>query len=143
MRTFIISIIAVAALQACSSKASENKNVESPDVIAVKAIPVQAVTSGTTINLSGLLSTENEATLSFKIAGVIENITVEEGQAVKKGQLLASLITNAQLIFTTTALQPLNNYKMLRRRSMWQSRHMTRPVSIKHIPESMHRLTAL
>jgi RND family efflux transporter MFP subunit len=38
-----------------------------------------------------LLSTENEARLSFKIAGIVERIFVKEGDHVKKGQLLATL----------------------------------------------------
>jgi multidrug efflux pump subunit AcrA (membrane-fusion protein) len=43
------------------------------------------------ITASGLLSTENEARLSFKISGIIEKIFVKEGDRVRKGQLLATL----------------------------------------------------
>jgi RND family efflux transporter MFP subunit len=43
------------------------------------------------INASGLVSTENEARLSFKIGGIIEKIYVKEGDRIKKGQLLATL----------------------------------------------------
>ncbi|WP_108424551.1 efflux RND transporter periplasmic adaptor subunit [Flagellimonas amoyensis] len=50
---------------------------------------------------SGLLFSETEAVLSFKIGGIIQEIFVEEGDAVKKGQLLARLdLTeiNAQVV---------------------------------------------
>lgn len=53
------------------------------------------------IYASGLLFSETEAVLSFKIGGVIQKTFVEEGDAVKKGQLLARLdLTeiNAQVI---------------------------------------------
>ena len=40
---------------------------------------------------SGLINSDTEATLSFKIGGVIQKIFVEEGQKVTKGQLLAQL----------------------------------------------------
>lgn len=50
---------------------------------------------------SGLLFSETEAVLSFKIGGIIRRIYVNEGDAIRKGQLLATLdLTeiNAQVI---------------------------------------------
>ena len=44
------------------------------------------------LDVSGLLTTENEARLSFKTSGVVDQIYVHEGQVVRKGQMLASLI---------------------------------------------------
>jgi RND family efflux transporter MFP subunit len=91
MRNTIVFAVLIIAFQACSSHASENSTLKSPELIAVKIIPVQQVQSASVVNVTGLLTTENEARLSFKVAGVIEEISVKEGQRVKKGQLLASL----------------------------------------------------
>ena len=43
------------------------------------------------IEASGILGSKAEVTLSFKIGGIVESIKVEEGQSVRKGQLLATL----------------------------------------------------
>jgi len=59
--------------------------------IAVKVMPVRAGSYNIPIISSGLVSTETESRLSFKVGGIISRILVEEGQAVTKGQLLASL----------------------------------------------------
>lgn len=93
MRTIIISSLILFALQACTSKASDNK-IKDHDEIAVTVLPITENSSSTQITATGLLTTENEAKLSFKVSGIIEKIFVSEGQAVRKGQLLASLKAN-------------------------------------------------
>jgi membrane fusion protein, multidrug efflux system len=92
MKYIISCCIVSLAIAACSSKASETntKNLQE-DVIPVKLAPVNTGGINNKISVSGLLSTENEARLSFKIGGIIENIFVKEGQVVQKGQLLATL----------------------------------------------------
>ena len=40
---------------------------------------------------SGVLASESEMNLSFKIGGIVQAVLVREGQSVKKGQLLAKL----------------------------------------------------
>jgi len=59
--------------------------------VAVKLSPVQTGEYSLPVISSGLISTENESKLSFKIGGVISRIYVKEGEDVSKGQLLASL----------------------------------------------------
>ncbi len=59
-------------------------------------IPVRIATAtresvSETISVSGLVVSDSEARLSFKTGGVIERILVDEGDFVKKGQLLAKL----------------------------------------------------
>ncbi|MBC6492675.1 efflux RND transporter periplasmic adaptor subunit [Flavihumibacter stibioxidans] len=78
-------------LQSCGSKPEEKTSDLGKGVIPVKLVPINRDSGQTTISVSGLLSTENEARLSFKIGGVIESITVKEGDRVRKGQLLATL----------------------------------------------------
>jgi RND family efflux transporter MFP subunit len=91
MRIIFISIIAVAVLAGCNGKASEKKLAINVDAIPVKLLSINPQTTSNVINASGLLSTENEARLSFKIGGIIEKIFVKEGDRVTKGQLLATL----------------------------------------------------
>lgn len=43
------------------------------------------------INSPGILSTKRQQKLSFKISGVIDHLVVDEGERVKKGQLIARL----------------------------------------------------
>jgi membrane fusion protein, multidrug efflux system len=58
------------------------------------AVRVQSATSGPAtpaIETNGIVATKDEMRLSFKVAGVIKAISVEEGQAVKQGQKLAEI----------------------------------------------------
>ncbi|MGB0525262.1 MAG: efflux RND transporter periplasmic adaptor subunit [Flammeovirgaceae bacterium] len=59
--------------------------------INVKVINVKATNQPLPIISSGVLSSKSETKLSFKVGGIIEQIFVEEGQRVRKGQLLARL----------------------------------------------------
>ena len=89
---YLYPLIAVILLTACNGKATEKKLVINEGAIPVKLTPINQDTALNLINASGLLSTENEAKLSFKISGIIEKIFVKEGDHVKRGQLLATLI---------------------------------------------------
>ncbi|HEV8505890.1 MAG TPA: efflux RND transporter periplasmic adaptor subunit [Chitinophagaceae bacterium] len=91
MRIVLMSISAAIILAACNGKASENKLRINAEVIPVKLLGINQDTAANTITASGLLSTENEARLSFKINGIIDRIFVKEGDHVRKGQLLATL----------------------------------------------------
>ncbi len=90
MRNLIFPALTVMALVACRS-AAKDKAVLKTDTIPVKIVSISTDTGSASIHASGLLSTEDEARLSFKIGGIIEKLYVKEGQFVKKGQLLASL----------------------------------------------------
>lgn len=59
--------------------------------VAVTVVPVKHVKISTPIKNSGRISHKNEMRLSFKTSGLIEKINVEEGDAVKAGQVLATL----------------------------------------------------
>lgn len=60
-------------------------------VIAVSLTPVKTGEYSLPVITSGLISTETESKLSFKIPGIISRILVKEGETVAKGQLLATL----------------------------------------------------
>ena len=88
IKTSIILILLLAALGACK----EEKKVEETDsTIPVKIISSAALTQSQPVQTSGLLGSENEAHLSFKIGGIIQDVMVKEGDRVRKGQLLATL----------------------------------------------------
>lgn len=75
----------------CKEEKKDLKPFSSSDVIAIKTADVGSMALSSNISASGLVSTENETTYSFKIGGVVSGIFVEEGQFFRKGQLLATL----------------------------------------------------
>ncbi len=97
----ILSLFLSTALWACGSKAENspaesnqmNANVSGSDVsvIPIKLTPVSTVVRAEPVVASGLVSSAQEARLSFKVGGIINQMYVEEGQSVRKGQLLATL----------------------------------------------------
>jgi RND family efflux transporter MFP subunit len=93
MKPFYLLIILAGIAQACSN--SDGKN-ESATASVSEAIPVSVIALAneelkSSINTSGLFSTDDETMLAFKTGGIIEKIYVKEGDAISKGQLLASL----------------------------------------------------
>lgn len=86
-------VIAGLALQGCGGKgkATEAGPAAEADTVAVRLEAVAAANDTARVRASGLLHTEDELRLSFKLGGVIASVAVEEGQRVRKGQLLASL----------------------------------------------------
>lgn len=63
----------------------------STDKIPVKIAKVIQKRIAMPIHASGILSAAREIRLSFKIGGIVEEIDFDEGQSVKKGQVLAKL----------------------------------------------------
>lgn len=78
-------------VSACGNPTKQKEQTIQNNSTPVKLASIEKASTVNTIHASGLLSTENEARLSFKIGGVIENVSVKEGQKVTKGQILASL----------------------------------------------------
>ena len=76
------------ALAACGHPATEAP----APARAVTVAPVVDATLADAVHTVGLLTPKDEARLAFKVGGVIEAIRVEEGAAVKSGQLLAILM---------------------------------------------------
>ncbi len=95
MKSILFSILSwaalTAALVACSSRAELAKNEIPEDVVPVQATTLTKTSVQPAIHVSGQLTTDDETYLSFKTGGVIRDITVREGDAVRKGQLLARL----------------------------------------------------
>jgi len=92
----LLSLLLSVLIWACGSKVSDQKKEVATTeldetVVPVRLAPVQMVTRAEPIAVSGLLSSAEEARLSFKIGGIINKMYVDEGQTVRKGQLLATL----------------------------------------------------
>jgi membrane fusion protein, multidrug efflux system len=62
-----------------------------PPVPVVVATPVIRADGARELDLTGSLSAERSIALSFATIGTVEQVQVQEGQAVERGQLLATL----------------------------------------------------
>ena len=90
-KIFIIPVLIASLLMSCGKKKEIKKALIEDDIVAVKLADVSQANSTEAINASGLVTSLQEARLSFKTGGIIEKIYVKEGQNVSKGQLLATL----------------------------------------------------
>lgn len=85
-------IITGLLLQACSNSNGKNETA-SPvaEVVPVRVINIAQEELQPVIQTSGLFTTDDETYLAFKTGGIIEKMLVKEGDAIRKGQLLATL----------------------------------------------------
>lgn len=79
-----------AALTACSAEAPPTAE---PPPRPVRVAAVEKGPAQPPIVASGLLAPADEARLAFKIGGIIREIHVQAGQAIRAGQVLATLDT--------------------------------------------------
>ncbi len=85
-------ICALFSLASC--KQEYTSQTKSTDKSKAKRVSVQALVPDTepvAIVASGVLASESEMNLSFKIGGIVQTVAAREGQSVKQGQLLAKL----------------------------------------------------
>ena len=84
----IVACFALMLLAACGqSPESEESSAEIP----VRTSLAVAGPAAASINSNGIVTARDEMRLSFKTGGIVRRIWVEEGQSVRKGQLLAEL----------------------------------------------------
>ncbi len=110
MRLIISMLAVIMILSSCKEKKREEQ-IPSAAAIPVKLVSIKADSGSRVVTVSGRMSTEQTANLSFKVGGVIDRITVKEGDHVKKGQLLAALKSNeitAQVQQAQLALEKAN-----------------------------------
>jgi RND family efflux transporter MFP subunit len=86
--SLIFSVCFVA--YSCSPKKKEEA-IQQNKPIPVSVMALQQESISSPIQASGVFTTEDETYLGFKIGGVVQHVFVKEGDAVKSGQLLASL----------------------------------------------------
>ncbi len=91
-RHSLFPVISFLFLLGCSSGTpTETSAPQAGQAIPVSLFPLQASPMTTKVTVSGTFSTKDETLLSFKLGGVVAKILVEEGDAVKSGQVVASL----------------------------------------------------
>ena len=78
-------------LAACGSGGQRTDGLADKDVIPVEVIPLATHDTARVIQVTGTFTTDDETALAFKNGGVIQQIHVKTGDAIRKGQLLASL----------------------------------------------------
>jgi RND family efflux transporter MFP subunit len=86
-----LSLLVFLSLIIACGGTETNDGLNKEDIIPVKLIPLQQGDNATSIQASGIFTTEDETILSFKNGGIVQQITVNEGDKVNKGQLLARL----------------------------------------------------
>lgn len=89
LRFPLAAIIAFSLVRCGENHAAVTPPADEP--IPVKLQPVINANEGKTLQYSGLIASNSEAHLSFKIGGIISRIYVKEGDHVLAGQLLATL----------------------------------------------------
>lgn len=93
MKAFTLYTIVIGSLLIFSCGEQENSSVihRKGDVIPVTLLELNKGSFTTSIPASGNWTTNDETILSFKVGGIVSRIYVEEGDEIKKGQLLATL----------------------------------------------------
>lgn len=88
--TYIVIIAIMLNIISCKEPKVELAIVVN-DTIPVKVIAISQEMIQVAIEVSGQFTTEDETLLSFKTGGIIQHVYVKEGDAIKKGQILASM----------------------------------------------------
>lgn len=83
--------VLIFTMSSCEHAQKENTGVN-PEIIPVKVLNIEDGIGKTGIASSGQFTTDDEVVLSFKTGGVINQIMVNEGDAVKEGQIVATLV---------------------------------------------------
>lgn len=113
MKTKIaITLITVSSLiiAACGNKnAAESK--EAKEEILVKTASIELKEFSAPIVSSGIITSNKETKLSFKIGGIVNQTLFEEGDMVAKGQLLATLNQTEILAQVTQAQNAFDKAK--------------------------------
>lgn len=90
--TSLIIVAIAAVIQACTETKGNGKSIpRTSEPVPVKVMALEKTTVHAQVTASGQITTDDETLLSFKASGVISQVYVREGDAIKKGQLLAKL----------------------------------------------------
>lgn len=89
--TFNLIPLAVAMLLVSCHSEKQEDNSSNTEIIPVQVLPIRQQEITAEIPLAGKFTTDDETMLSFKTGGVIRSIAVDEGDFVRKGQVLATL----------------------------------------------------
>lgn len=93
MKKIILAAVVVVAVGIVFITAHKNtkESTQTDERIPVRVMELTKENVNKTISTSGQFTTEDETFLSFKTGGIVKAIYVKEGDAVRKGQILAVL----------------------------------------------------
>lgn len=89
--TLAVPVLGVLLVACGKSEKQKTENTIDESAVAIQLAEVKTVDFSLPVISSGLITTETESKLSFKVGGIITKIHVKEGESVSRGQLLASL----------------------------------------------------
>jgi RND family efflux transporter MFP subunit len=90
--TLMVIITAAWFSQACTNKEAQRETVPNQsETVPVHVLDIAREELQPVIQTAGLFTTDDETFLSFKTGGIINKMYVKEGDAIRKGQLLATL----------------------------------------------------
>ncbi len=87
MMRFLALLLLILALISCKDKSVETIKQIRP----IKYSKIELSSGAETRTFSGVAKTQNETNLSFKVGGTLSSVTIELGDRVKKGQLIATI----------------------------------------------------
>ena len=92
MRALVVLSLAVAfASAACGDTSSAASRAAAPAAAPVKVVRLQLEPLARSVTVSGTLAAEEQVTLSFKVTGRVEDLRVDLGSIVRKGEVIANL----------------------------------------------------
>ena len=99
---FLVMLLGVTGLQGCSEQQAAQPP-QGPPPMPVRVAEVVTRTVQQTVELVGTVEPWRRSVVAGEIAALVEKFPVEEGMAVKKGQLLAQLRTDTLTIQLNSA----------------------------------------
>lgn len=113
-----LCVKAVALLLVFAGCSGDEEKKTTPTEIKVKTIILNDGTYGAANSYVGTVNSSVQAELSFQVAGQVKSVAVTEGQAVRKGQLLAELecdnLTSSNEAAQASLRQAEDGYKRLK-----------------------------
>jgi RND family efflux transporter MFP subunit len=109
MKMVILTVILSVGIFACKEKAEPKKEIVQP----VKVFKVGDNLDNTSVKVfTGLVKESREVKLAFQIPGPLVNLNVNQGQFVKKGELVAALNKRDYLVQLESANANFENAKL-------------------------------
>lgn len=115
MKHLITATVLVLLLASCSSKKKETKTVT--PIQKATVLEIKTTSENEILNYSGTIEADNMVSIGFAVTGRVSSVAVQEGQRVKKGQLLATIeattYQNAFYIAEASLEQDNDNFNRL------------------------------
>jgi RND family efflux transporter MFP subunit len=84
-------IILAPLLAACSGASGQGQRGGRPQAVTIEAVGAERITIQRRVDLTGTLTSPDEAKISSEVDGVVSQVAVELGQEVARGQVLVKL----------------------------------------------------